>query len=246
MSSVMKGLRCSHCDAPLRYKAGEQIVTCPYCGTSNVVDISRPFLIEHFMLPIRTQPDDVEKVLRSWMKKGFLKKGDLHRKSKLVSQQLRLIPFWLVEVTAKTTWKGIFDRVTPAITKSDTFKKTYHWLILARRRAGFPTKEFDLPAGATQPYDFRQIPEYAEVINSQLTREEALEQVKQEVEVHHRYLVSQDVDRIIESTTQFTIGEVQYVHAPVYYTRYNYRGKEYVALIGGYRGMVIAGEFPTD
>lgn len=246
LPTVMKGLRCSHCDGPLEYKAGEHIVTCLYCGTTQIVDVSKPFLIEHFMLPLKLEQENVEAVLRSWMRKGHLKSADLHKKAKMVETQLRFLPFWLVEVTASTKWKGIFERITPAITKSDTMKKTYHWLILARRRAGFPTKEFDLPAGATQPYDFRKIPEYAEVINSQFTREEALLQVEQEVEEHHRHLLCQDVDRVIEFDTNFSFGEVQYVHAPIYYSKYLYRRKHYSVLIGGFRKLIIAAEFPTN
>ncbi|MFW9830862.1 MAG: hypothetical protein ACFFD8_03725 [Candidatus Thorarchaeota archaeon] len=245
MSTIMKGLRCSHCDGPLEYKAGDHIVTCPYCGTTQVVDVSKPFLIEHFMLPLKLEPGDVEAVLRSWMRKGRLKSPELHKKAKMIEAQLRYLPFWLIEITAMTKWTGIFERVTPAITKSNTMKKTYHWLILARRRAGFPTKEFDLPTGATQPYDFRDIPEYAEVINSQLTRDEALSQAQQEVEEHHRYLLSQDVDQILEFETKFSVGEVQYVHAPIYYARYLYKRKHYTALIGGHRKLIIAAEFPT-
>ncbi|MFX1562560.1 MAG: hypothetical protein ACFFDP_04560 [Promethearchaeota archaeon] len=246
MSRVTKGLRCSHCDAPLEYKAGDALVTCSYCGTTQVVDVSRPFLIEHFMLPIRLEPEGVDGVLLSWMRKGFLKREDLHRKAKITSKLLRMLPFWLAEVKAESKYKGIYNRVSPPIVKTKTLGKTYHWLILARRRAGFPTKEFDLPAAATQPYDFRKIPEHAEVINSQLTRGEALQQVKQEVEEHHRYLIGQDVDRIVEFDTKFSIGEVQYVHAPVWYTRYQYQRKNYNVLVCGHRSIVIAGEFPTD
>jgi len=241
---IMKRLHCAHCDAPLEYRAGEVLVTCGYCGYTQVVDVGQPFLFEHFMLPNQLDQQAAEAALRDWMSEGFLKPPDLRRKARITRAHLRFLPFWLLEVTAATQYRGIFERINPPVVKSGTLRRTYHWLLLARRRAGFPTKEYDLPAAATQPYDFRQIPEYAEVINAQLTRQEAEERAKQEVEEHHRYLISQDVDRIIEMKTDFTIGEVQYVHAPVWYFQYKYKRELYNVLLCGHRGIVIAGEFP--
>jgi hypothetical protein len=246
MPEILRSLRCQNCDGALDYKAGEVITTCPYCGNTQVVEMGKPFMFEHSMLPLKIEIDAVEPVVRSWMRKGFLKRADLHRKAELTSQQLRLLPFWVVEVKAITAYEGIFDRVSPAYVKQDNLEKSYNWLILARRRAGFPTKEFDFPAAGTQPYDFRRVPEYAEVINAQLTKEEAVEQVQQEVEEHHRHLISNDVDRIVKIHTAFTIGETQYVHAPVWYIKYKYKRKNYTVLLGGHRGIVIAGEFPRD
>ena len=73
---------------------------------------------------------------------GFLKPGDLAKKSKITERDLVYLPFWVVSVEAKSTYKGIFERVAPAIVKEGTISKEYDWLVLAREASGFPTREY--------------------------------------------------------------------------------------------------------
>ena len=82
-------------------------------------------------------------------------------------------------------------------------------------------------------------------MNSEIDREEAVELAKQQIEAHHRFLLKQDVDRIIEIQTNLNIKQVVYLHAPVWFINYTYKGKMYQLIIDGAAGMSLKGDIPS-
>ncbi len=107
----------------------------------------------------------------------------------------------MLSAEATTKYKGIFERISPAIVKEGQIQKEYNWLVLAREASGFPTREYDVPLTGKIPYDFRKIEGFAKVLNSEMTRDEAVDIAKQQIEALHRFLLQQDIDRIVEATT---------------------------------------------
>ena len=118
--------------------------------------------------------------------------------------------------------------------------------VLAREASGFPTREYDVPLAGKIPYDFRKIEEFAKVLNSEIDREEALDLTKQQIEAHHRYLLKQDVDRIIEIFTEINVKQAVYLHAPVWFVKYEYEGKTYQLILDGAVGMALKGDIPSS
>ena len=145
---------------------------------------------------------------------------------------------------AETAYKGIFDWITPPIVKEGKIEKKYDWLVLARKATEFPTREYDLPLEGKIPYDFRKIENFAKIINSEIDKNEAVELAKQEIEGHHRYLAQQDVDRIIEMNSEIEMDQMVYLHAPVWFIKYEYTGKTYQLWMDGANGNVIRGDIP--
>jgi hypothetical protein len=174
-----------------------------------------------------------------------MKPSDLARKSKILEKNLVYLPFWVVSVEASSSYKGIFERIAPAIMKEGKIEKEYNWLVLAREAAGFPTREYDVPLEGKVPYDFRKIEGFAKLLNSEITREEALKLAKQQIEAHHRYLLKQDVDKIIEIHTETNVKQAVYLHAPVWFVKYEYRGETYQLIIDGAAGMALKGDIPS-
>jgi len=179
--SIVQEIRCSNCGAPISFEPGEIIATCKYCGYTVVIETGKAFTFEHSMLLNKYDPMQIEEVVKSWMNTGFLKPPDLARKSRILEKSLIYIPFWIITAEAETTYKGIFERITPAVVKEGQIKKKYNWLILARKATEFPTKEYDVPLEGKIPYDFRKIEGYAKILNSEIDKDEALEQVRQKV-----------------------------------------------------------------
>jgi len=189
--------------------------------------------------------EQVEKLVRNWMRSGFLKPGDLARSSKILEKTLTYLPFWIVSVTATTTYKGIFERLVPPVVKEGKIEKKYNWLVLARKATQFPTREYDVPLEGKVPYDFRKIEGFAKVLNSEMEKQEAVELTRQQIETHHQFLAKQDVDKIVEIKTDFDIGEVVYLHAPIWLVVYEYKGERYQILLDGASGIVIRGDIPA-
>ena len=243
--SVVQEITCSHCGAPISFEPGEIIATCKYCGYTVVIETGKTFSFEHSMLQNKYDLTEIEEPIKNWMRAGFLKPSDLARKSKIMEKTLIYLPFWVMSVEAESDYKGIFERITPAVVKEGEIEKKYDWLVLARRATEFPTREYDVPLTGKVAYDFRKIEAFAKVLNSEIEKNEAGELAKQQIEEHHRYLAQQDVDRVIEMKNEIKIDQTVYLHAPIWFVKYEYKGKTYQLLIDGATGTVLKGDIPS-
>ena len=243
--SIVQEITCSHCGAPISFEPGEIIAICKYCGYTVVIETGKAFTFEHSMLQNKYDLTEIEETIENWMRAGFLKPSDLARKSKIMEKTLIYLPFWVMSVEAESDYKGIFERITPAVVKEGKIEKKYDWLVLARKATKFPTREYNVPLTGKILYDFRKIEAFAKILNSEIEKNEAAERAKQQVEEHHRYLAQQDIDRIIEMKSEIKIDQTVYLHAPVWFVKYEYKGKAYQLLIDGATGTVIKGDIPS-
>jgi hypothetical protein len=129
--------------------------------------------------------------------------------------------------------------------KEGKIQKEYDWLVLARKAAEFPTREYEVPLEGKIAYDFRKIEAFAHVLNSEIDRAEAEEQARQEIDENHRYLVQQDIDKIVDFKTEMKVEETVYLHAPIWFIKYEYKGKDYKLLIDGATGTAVKGDIPS-
>ncbi|MDR2719597.1 MAG: hypothetical protein LBC03_02180 [Nitrososphaerota archaeon] len=245
MSVVAKEICCSHCSAPVEFKPGEIIATCKYCGFTTVIQTGQAFNFEHSLVLNNYDTVRMENYVRAWMSSGFMKPGDLAKKSKIIENDLVYLPFWVVSVVVATTYKGIFERISPPVMKDGQIEKEYSWLILARKAAVFPTREYNVPLAGKIPYDFRKIEGSAKVLNSEITKDEALELTKQQIENHHSFLLQKDIDRVIEFSTSLELKQMLYLHAPAWFIKYQYKGNIYQLIIDGSTGNALKGDIPS-
>jgi hypothetical protein len=230
----------------VEFKPGELVASCKYCGFTTVIETGQAFTFEHSLLLNKFDQTAVEEPIRDWMQSGFLKPSDLARKSKILEKDLFYLPFWVLSVEAKSSYKGIFERIAPPIVKEGTIEKEYNWLVLAREATEFPTREYDVPLEGKIPFDFRRIEGFAKVLNSEIERDEAFELAKQQIESLHRFLLEKDVDRIVEMNTEFNVKQEVYLHAPVWFIKFEYKGSDYQLIIDGVTGMVLKGDIPSS
>lgn len=245
MAAIAQNIRCSHCGAPVDFKPGEIVATCKYCGFTTVIQTGQALIFEHSFIVNRYDLASIEGPIRNWMRSGFMKPGDLARKAKLIEKTLVYLPFWVVSAQVKTKYKGIFERIAPSVIKEGVVDKEYDWLVLAREASGFPTREYKVPLRGKIPYDFRKIEDFAKVLNSEIDRKAALKLARQQIEAHHRYLLQQDVDRLIELATELNLKQMVYLHAPIWFIKYEYKGKMYQLIIDGATGVAVKGDIPS-
>ena len=143
--SVVEEIKCPHCGAPIEFRPGEILATCKYCGYTVVIETGKTFDYEHSLLLNSYDQTQVEEPIRNWMREGFLKPQDLAKKAKITEKNLIYLPFWVVSVEAESSYKGIFERITPAVVKEGKIQKEYNWLILARNATQFPTRDYNEP-----------------------------------------------------------------------------------------------------
>lgn len=244
MPQVLQEIDCTNCGAPLTYNPGEVVVTCKYCGQTVVLSTGEAFTLEHSIVLNTLDPNRAQDMARAWMRSGFMMPGDLAKKATFLRVELNYLPFWDVHDLAKTHYKGIFERIAPPIVKEGDIVHEYDWVVLGRKGSSFPTQDYEIPLAGKIPYDFKKIEPNAKVLNSELDEDEAKEQAKSEIESRHKFLASQDVDRIIDMTTQHDLGDAVLVHAPVWFTPYGYKGKQYELMLDGSTGQAIKGDIP--
>src|SRR5438552_9915358 len=102
--STATSLKCPSCGAPIAPKFGEMIITCEYCGSSVTLGSSGWANIQkQTMLPLRIQTtDDISARVRSMMDTGLLHRH-LQESSNLEEMNLSVVPYWLVNVSARTS-----------------------------------------------------------------------------------------------------------------------------------------------
>ncbi len=241
---VAKEISCSHCGAPVEFKSGEIVTTCKYCGFTTVIQTGRAFNFEHSLILNNYNTARMENCVKAWMSSGFMKPSDLAKKSKIIEANLVYLPFWVVFGVAATKYKGIFERISPPVVKEGQIEKEYNWLVLARKATVFPTREYDIPLAGKIPYNFQKIEGFAKVLNSEIDKDETLERAKQQIENHHSFLLQQNIDRVIEISTTLELKQMLYLHAPIWFIKYQYKEKMYQLIIDGASGNVLKGDIP--
>ena len=244
--TVTKEISCSHCGAPLPVQPGEILITCNYCGFTSVVDTGKAFEFEHSLILNTTAAAQIFDVTKNWMKNSFIAPKDLSKKASLTEQTLTYLPFWVVSGEASSHYKGIFERISPAAEREGDISNNYDWMVLARTQTDFPTRSYHLSLEGKIPFEATKIEKGAKVLNSEMTAQDAAERARDEINNLHQYLAKDRVDKIEEIKTNFQISTTYYLHAPVWFLAYSYKGKRYQAMIDGASGQTIKGDLPGE
>jgi hypothetical protein len=242
--AVVNEIRCGHCGAPINFTPGEIVATCKYCGFTSIIETGKPVNFEHSIIFNKYTSDQVENLVRNWMRSGFIKPGDLAKASKIVEKQLIYLPFWIIPATVISKYKGVFERLAPPMVKEAKIENNYNWIILARKAVKFPTREFDVPLAGKVPYDFRKIEDLAKILHSELTEVDAKKLATEQIISHQNFLAKQDVDKIIEMKNNFEFGEAVYLHAPIWFISYEYKKEKYNLILDGFSGTFIKSDIP--
>lgn len=129
---VDQALKCPNCGAPLEVELGAIILTCRYCGSDIKVAGDKKFYLKHSLIPSKLRKEDVESLVIGWMNSGFYKPEDLGRKSRIVSMDCVLLPFFVVGAHVTSVYSGCLTRMGGRIDKAGELAKEYFWNVLAR------------------------------------------------------------------------------------------------------------------
>jgi hypothetical protein len=245
MVAVTREINCSHCGAPLPVQPGEILATCNYCGFTSVIETGKAFEFEHSLILNTVQTAQVFELLHSWMSSSFIAPKDLHKKSTIVEQGLVYLPLWVVTADATTHYKGVFERIAPAVEKEGDISNHYDWLVIARRLSDFPTRSYHLALSGKIPFEATKIESGAKVLNSEMDSNEAVSQAQNEIGNLHEYLAKEKIDRVFDVKTEFQVSGSYYLHAPVWFITYGYRNSRYQVTMDGASGQIIKGDIPS-
>jgi DNA-directed RNA polymerase subunit RPC12/RpoP len=102
--SNAQSLKCPSCGAPIAPKFGEMIITCEYCGSSITLgSFGWANIQKQTMLPLTIKStDEISNRVKSMMDRGLLHRH-LQESSTLEEMTLSVVPYWLVNVSARTS-----------------------------------------------------------------------------------------------------------------------------------------------
>lgn len=99
-------MKCPGCGAPIKPQQGETVMTCEYCGSSvSLGNLGWQNVSRHSMLSISI--DDTEKlklIVRKHMDHGLMERHSFEE-SKEESSELSYVPYWIVPVSATSSYK---------------------------------------------------------------------------------------------------------------------------------------------
>jgi hypothetical protein len=246
MTEIVEKLQCPDCGGPLKVAPGEAIVGCEYCGSSVNVAVGSKYFLNHSCIPNRLSAADAEAAARSWMSSGFLKPDDLARKARIVSLEMTMVPLFVMNVSAETSYKGFFTRGGPAMQRSGKLSKDYFWKVVGRRASKFPAREYQVPLSAKVTFTMDLVPKGAKFLNAELDDAEAAAKAKQEIDDNQRFLLSQELDFIESARTEAAVRDVEFLHVPIWNVRYEYRKRIYELMLDGQTGADVKGDIPES
>jgi hypothetical protein len=244
MPDLVESINCPKCGGPLNLTAGEVIVTCPYCGTASRFQGSEPFLLRHSMLAARVDRDAAVRLIQGWMDGGVMKPDDLRKASRIGSLECVYLPFYVFEVDATTNYAGVLSRTGTNERRTGDLRRDYFWKVLGRRSGDFPTREFKLPLGFKVPFDTAGMVRDSRFLNAEVDEDEADRITREEVDDHQKELLKDLVDTVESARTTTDVKDTEFLHAPIWFSSYEYRGRTYPILVDAASGEIIRGEIP--
>ena len=124
----MQEQSCDNCGAPLSYVEGEAVITCEYCGTTNMIaDSDHIVRVEsHYLKPPQVDAGGAIGVARKWLKKGFHISSGLAAKASFGKTDGLVLPYWIVRCRAQTYWRGQ-KKKTRTVGSGDDKKTITEW-----------------------------------------------------------------------------------------------------------------------
>lgn len=245
MPDLVESINCPKCGGPLDLAVGEVIVTCPYCGTASRLRGDKPFVLTHSMLAARLDRDRALAMILGWMDGGVMKPDDLRRASRVTTLECVYLPFYIFEVDATTRYAGVLTRTGTNERRTGDLRRDYFWKILGRRTGEFPTREYKLPLASKVPFDTAGMVPGSRFLNAEVDEDEAARLVREDVDAHQRALLKDLVDVIEDAQTALEVKDAEFLHAPIWFSTYEYQGRPYTIVLDAASGDIIRGDIPS-
>ena len=101
----VQSLKCPNCGAPINPTFGDTVVSCEYCGSSVTLGgAGWKQINKHSILTaVVTDRNAALRSIHDFVDTGFMHRHDFED-SKIVEEKLQFVPFWIVPVSATTSY----------------------------------------------------------------------------------------------------------------------------------------------
>ena len=307
-SAGATSLKCPSCGAPIAPKFGELVITCEYCGSGvSLGDQGWTGIQKQTMLPLKVaDPDAVNAIIVPMMDKGLLHRH-LHEDSKQEEMNLSYVPYWIVDVSARTTvvaanmaaqvgqtattaalmgvilggmgggfggggggggrrravalpsmdsirgisrgflathymmWgMGMGMGYGGGMRKAEQMDANYNFPVVALKALiEYQPKDYQFDLEQRVLFDIAKIPKGVKILNGDIGEDAAKGQAKtlvdqlQSDKAHAKYHMIQQLK------TDSDVGDVELLHAPIWFARFDHKGNKIVLVIDANSGRMI-------
>lgn len=298
--SGVSSLKCPNCGAPIAPKFGEMIITCQYCGSAVTLGSQGWSSIQkQTMLPIQVATvDQLNSIIGPLMDKGLLHRH-LQENSKQEEMTLSYVPYWIVNVSARTSiiatnegqqvmqtattaalmgvilggmsggfggsrafWdarigngflKGRHSFAAPIMgfgfgmgyggggpTKAEEMDLNYNFPVVALKAlTAYQPTDYQFDLSNRTLFDITKIQKGVPVLNGDISEDDARAQAKtlvdqlQSQKAHSKYHMIQRI------TTESDVGDVELLHTPIWFARYDHKGNKIILVVDAASGRLI-------
>src|SRR5207244_12225254 len=83
------------------------------------------------------------------------------------------------------------------------------------------------------------------ILNAEVHEDQAQRLAREDVDGHQRDLLKDLIDVIEDARTQVDVKDPEFLHAPIWFSTYEYRTRSYTILLDAASGEVVRGDIPA-
>jgi ribosomal protein L37AE/L43A len=263
-------IQCQSCGGETLLPPGVLTQTCPYCGSTYVVQLKATdaLLRPHFMIPFRTTPERCRALTQEWLGSSWMTPRHLHKQADLGNYTPLYVPFWTFDAQVTANWSAEIGYDKTTIDAEGDLDTETRW----EQESGQVRLEFDdqyvpgtkrlreILAERITDFNLRTLVAYnpaylaghhAQAYEVDLNQawEKAQAQMKEKTRAaSERDALSGKADHIRNLrlyNVELHDTKWRYVLLPVYVSTYKYRDKVHQMLVNGQKGT-IGGQRPVS
>lgn len=255
----VKIIKCNSCGAEIVLNKYQTATNCEFCGASNIVVKDEvPGLKPNAILPFLISQDKAKASYLKWLKKKLFAPSDLKKKAKLNKLKGIYIPLWTFDSDASASYVarvGDYYTVTVGTGKNRRVETRVRW----RMTSGFVQDNYDdIVVEASQYVTQKDVDKVGgfDTMNSVAYHKQfisgyeaeryskglddswsdATKIIDQKLEGLARTQIVADVIDYVKLNPSYNNIKYKYVIAPVWFSNYAYRKKQYGMLVNGRNG----------
>jgi DNA-directed RNA polymerase subunit RPC12/RpoP len=99
-------LACQKCGAHTILPAGEKTISCPYCGSNQIIESeeTQELIDPQFIGLMAVEEEQIPELVRKWLKQGMYTPDDLSQAIKHLEFRQAYYPFWLFSGSLEAQW----------------------------------------------------------------------------------------------------------------------------------------------
>ena len=256
----VRSIMCPNCAAPLELEATQSHVTCPYCSvTSELKKVSE--LIEHFMLPVVYNVEQIRTELVGDILKHPGVPEDLHKSLKVTKLDLKFFPYFIVTVHLRTEYKGngeyatfsnryksgyrhISTHLKP---EQGIFDDTREFIIYAAEDVNNELLNFEISTRGKRYFQALEAEKVkADVVPSIFDLDQAKNEATNQMREIHKGLMRKELAQILEVRDKPDVEGVYLLHIPFYFIEFEAAGKKHEAILDGATGRTVITTVPRE